>query len=365
MKIKFYLLYLACSIGLVSCIENEPFNREADIEDFTFKNDTVYSVDIQNDKVQIIISEHADYKKLTPKIQLTPGATITPNPNIPTDFTKDVIYTVTSEDHKYKKQYIVSVTSQISLKYDFNDWETTKGLFKYRRLKDISWDSGNSGIALATMGRKKYYPTRDTILNNTDSTNHSAVMQTLKGGKYFGNLIPIFSGSLFRGKFTVNMGNPIKSAQFGQPHLEKSGRPLYFTGYYQYKAGDKFINAEDQEEEGRKDKASIKAIFFRVTKGKKGESEYITGDSLLTSSKIVAVAIPDATEEISETNKMTKFSYNFTYRDEIDYNKYDYKLGIILASSERGDYYEGALGSMLIIDNIQVVCEKYKEPKEK
>lgn len=358
MKLKSPLLIALSVLCFTSCIKDEPLYREADIISFTLDQSILVSSNISDNKIQIVVAEGTDYKNLTPAISLSPGAVVSPSSGQTVDFTDDVIYKVVSEDGNYNKEYTVNVTSFISLKYDFEEWEMAGAAWKYPAMKDITWNSANPGIMLAKLGRVDRYPTRDTT--DAVSGERAALLETLIGGRYFGNHIPIFSGSLFRGNFAINMGNFVKSTKFGQIHPKENGKPLTFTGYYKYSPGEHFIDSKGDTIPNRLDECSIYAVLYKVTKGDAGTEEFLDGTDILTSDKVIARAV---LEDKGEKNEYTRFDIPFVYREdeEVDYNLYDYKLAVVFASSGRGAYYEGAPGSKLTVDDVEVICEKIKE----
>jgi len=358
MKLKSLLLTTLCVLCLTSCIKDDPLYREADITSFTLDEKIMVSSNISDNKIQIVVVEGTDYKSLVPTIFLSPGAIVTPASGETIDFTNDVVYKVVSEDGKYSKEYTVSVTSFTSMKHDFEEWELAGALWKYPVLKDITWSSANLGIAIAKTGKVDRYPTRDTIDAHTGE--HAAVLETLfGGGKYWGNYIPIFSGSLFTGKFQiVDTNNVLTSTHFGQVQAKESGKPLELKGYYKYKRGKEFIDSKGDTIPNKMDEFSISAVLYKVAKDDTGKDEYLDGTNIQTSDKIIAKAILEDSEEKEE---YTYFSIPLEYTEEMNYEQHAYKLAIVLASSKRGNYYEGAPGSMLIIDSVEVVCEEIKE----
>jgi len=356
MKYKYLLLFALVIGGMLSCIKDEPLFREADIESFVIEDDGYVSTTITNTNIQIVVKDGTDYTNLIPVVKLSPGATISPAADVATDFSKEVTYTVVSEDGKYQKEYTVEVGPPVSLKFNFEQWVEEGTAHKYPALRDRSWSSANPGIMLAKVGQVEKYPTRST----TDAVGgkYAALLQTQAGGTFWGNLIPIFSGSLFKGKFEINMAEFVKSTKFGQIHPKELGKPVKFTGYFKYTPGEKFINKEGKEVPGRKDKCAIYSVLYRVAKGEAGKDEYLDGTTIETSEKIVAEARLENELQITE---FKEFSLVYKYYEEIDYDRYDYKLAVVFASSKDGASYEGAPGSTLVIDESEVICEPFDQ----
>ena len=77
------------------------------------------------------------------------------------------------------------------------------------------------------------------------------------------------------------------------------------------------------------------------------------GTNLLTSPKIVAVA---SVKDAGERSSYTEFNVNFEYKDGKSWDaSKKYKLAVVCSSSKDGDKFSGAPGSVLYIDNLEVV----------
>ncbi|MDU1889386.1 MAG: PCMD domain-containing protein [Dysgonomonas sp.] len=363
MKTNVLLIIAFLGLSMASCIKDEPLNREADIVDVFVDNGTFIDRSIaMNDTVQLILSDEADLTKVAPLFKVSPGATISPASGDTVDLSdkKVVTYEITSEDGKYKKTYGLVVTD-VKLKYNFENW-TSAGTedHPYPVLRDAMWSNANAGVITAVLigaiPRPDPFPTDKT----TDCVEgkYAASLTTIEGGKIFGKNYPIFAGNLLRGDFKANMFNPLKSLYLGRNHPEKYGKPVFFTGYYKYTPGEKMIGSDGQ------DQMSMYAALFRVTKGAAPNKEYLDGETILTSDRVVARAEwrPDNKNmtEIKVENGFTQFSIPFKYYPEnleLDYENNDYRLTIVCSSSKDGNLYIGAVGSNLTVDELEVVCD--------
>lgn len=351
---------------LSACIKDEPLSREADIIEIIVEGDAFLDRSISEDnRIELILSDKADLTKITTILTLTPYATVTPESGTPIDLSygKKVVYTVTSQDGNYKKDYIVKV-GNIKMKYEFEEWETAgSGKFPYPILTDPSWSNANSGVVMAlVIGALKEFerfPTKDTTL--CVNGQYAASLQTIKGGKIIGKNYSIFAGNLLRGDFSANMANPLKSLKLGRNHPREVGKPTHFKGFYKYTPGPVMIGANGNPIPGRTDEMSMYAALFRVTKGAAPDKEFLDGESILISENVVARAEwrPDAKGLIENEaiNGFVEFSIPFTYTGPLDYDLYDYRLTIVCSSSKDGNLYEGAVGSTLIVDDLEIVCE--------
>ena len=349
-----------------SCIQDEPLNREADITNVKVEGNTFISSIISdaNDQVQIFVTSDADITNLAPVIEVSPGATISPASGVAMDFSEGKEYTVTSEDGNYSKRYTINVSSNIDLKYDFEDWgEAGVSSRKYPILlsNHNAWSTGNSGVAIVLDADP--YPTEKT----TDSYagTYAAKLQTIKGLNIPSiNLnIPIFAGSLFLGEFNANLTNPLLSLKLGRIYSETNGKPATFTGYYKYTPGSVFTDKNGNPIAGRIDECSIYAVIFKVSKNASGQNEYLDGETVSDSEKVIARAewsreTSHITDE--EVNKgFFKFTIPFVYSENFDFENNNYKLTIVLSSSQDGNLYEGAIGSTLIVDELEILTESF------
>jgi len=379
---RFKLPILCCLIisTLSSCLKDEPLGRETDIVKFYMENSSYVDTDIRIDEAFIYVTDDAKLQKIAPKIEVSSGASITPASEIEQDFSQGPVnYKVTSEDGKYTKQYAVTFIrlSTLNLKFDFEEWkeDANMGYFDMQVKTEEGylvklWDSGNPGIAVVNKGEE--FPTRPSLTSEAYSGNHAAKLQTSYGGVKIGSIqIPIFSGSLFYGRFSLAGGiaEPRKCLRLGRLHQEKAGKPLTFTGYYKYTKGSPYVYLDDNKNEIRTDEIddsfSIYAVLYKVTKGQSVD-EYLDGITIMDSEKIVARADwkPETAKETdtpAENGKgFTKFTIPFKYKEgvELDYKNNDYKITIMFASSKDGNEYKGAIGSTLIVDDVEVICDK-------
>lgn len=356
MKNTFIMSLLSVVIfGLSSCIQDEPLYREADIVSFTVESELFVSSHISGNgiKLRMLDTDTAMYKNMAPVIKVSPGAIVSPASCVAMDFTKGITYKVISEDGNYSKEYSISLIPIPNYVYGFEEWTTEVWASReYPALLDPNWASANMGVAIAKGASITDYPTRSTT--DAKSGQYAALLETIKGGKYLGQNIPIFSGSLFTGEFKLSFP-ALKSTHFGQPHPKEKGKPVKMTGYYKYTPGPVYKDKDENVIPGKIDECDIKAVLYSVTKGN-AANEWLNGETIADDLSIIAVA---QLEDRSKREEYTHFSIDFIYKEEPDYRNNDYKLSIIFASSARGDFYEGAVGSTLIIDDVEVVCEPY------
>ena len=141
-----YLLpiFFACCMGnlVTSCIKDEELNSECDIESayvhtakatdmFFTENDTIVNVISTSNNVVFLVRRTADLTALSPKFNLTKGATISPESGSTHDFSQGpIVYTVTSEDGQWTRQYNVQFKVNPNLMdFDFENFILEKSKY--------------------------------------------------------------------------------------------------------------------------------------------------------------------------------------------------------------------------------------------
>ena len=367
---------------LTSCFKDEAPNAECDIQkafvvmdnwDAVFNNQTDASIDVPSNTSQISfeVKDNANISKMSPQFQLTPGATISPASGTELDFSNNARhkYTVTSEDGAWTREYYVGFGSKLlPLKYSFENIDffiDRDGTEKYHQWYDYSrgsdskiyrdWATGNGGFKLS-MGKAPYedYPTVSVeggvrgrcVKLTTRSTGPFGVMSNMR----------IAAGNLFIGEFDTKpaLTNTMAATRFGLPFDKK---PLRLTGYYKYAPGETYQDKAGKPVEGKTDHGDIYAVLYR-NRDEQGNEVMLFGEDSKTNPNIVALA---EMKEIPETDTWTPFEISFDYFKDIDPNilqRQGYSLTVVFTSSTDGAYYEGAPGSTLYIDDVEIVCEE-------
>jgi len=366
MRISCICTILLVGFALSSCIKPEALNTEADIESCTLSGNLLKSDPIiENTTVTLLVKSETDITRQAPEFTLTPGATISPASGTIRDFTKPQTYTVTSEDGQWSKKYAVTfVVSDVAMKFDFENVRqvVNKNLnYTYDVFYEndslgtfvMDWASGNAGFALTGCGSAaNTFPTysSDEGMNGTKC----AKLITRSTGS-FGALVKMYiaAGNLFMGMFDISsaLSDAVKATKLGVPFTHV---PTYLKGYYKYKAGDVFKDKETVIS-GRKDKWDIYAIFFESD----ATTSMIDATQRFTHPNLISIAHIDDSLR-SEANEWTEFYIPFITVNgkTVDQTKLKtgvYKLAIVLSSSLDGDTFQGAVGSTLLVDEIEVI----------
>lgn len=379
MRFSRILLVCAFCAMLTSCFKEEPLNAECDIEyaylhsddpEATFYQlaDSLVEVYSTDNVIEFGVKEEVDLTALAPEFVLTAGATIEPASGSVHDFSdnKPVTYKVTSQDGQWSRTYTVYIDHRIrtideipTLSFENSSLDASQRYAVwYETAADgyeiNAWATGNPGFALtAGDAAPSGYPS--SVLEEGYEGRGVCLITRSTGslGAMFG--MPIAAGNLFTGTFNAldALGSPTKATRFGTPVAQ---RPLSFSGYYKYTPGEEVTGKDNKPIPGKIDSGDIYAILYRNTDSE-GKAFTLDGDNVKTSGQIVATAIID---EVLPTTEWTSFNIDFTYKEQLDervLRNYGYSLALVFSSSINGAYFEGAVGSILCIDEVKVTYE--------
>lgn len=366
-------------MALSSCFKDEPLNTECDIEEayihaadpaamFFQPSDSLIDVLSSENTVTFNVRKETDLTALAPQFRITPGATVVPESGSVHDFSAGpVVYTVTSEDGEWHRDYLVSVAIKTRIvneeeTFSFEHYALEASQSKYYVWTEDEadghnldmWCTGNPGFKLSKgSARPAEYPTTPT---DDGYEGHGVKLTTCDTG-LFGKLAkkPIAAGNLFIGRFDVDqaMKDAMKATMFGQPVAQK---PVRFSGWYKYQAGTTVTDMNKNVVSGAVDRGNIYAVFYKNTDAE-GNAIVLQGDNVKTSSQVVAIADLGL---ISDTPEWTHFDIEFTFQQDVDptlLENYGYSAAIVCTSSNEGATFQGAVGSTLIIDELKLTWE--------
>ena len=222
------------------------------------------------------------------------------------------------------------------------------------------WATGNSGSALTKNGSK---PEEFPVYSTPDGKMGRGVCLNTQSAGALGEWMkkPIAAGSLFLGKFIVDfvMSDALKATQFGIPNGKE---PVRIVGWYKYKPGEKFTDKDMNVYPDRIDEASIYAVYYRNT-DENGESYILDGhavedlDKLFDNPQVYKVA---RVASLPPTDTWTLWEMFFEGRDAPDdlVTAQGFNLALVFSSSKQGAQFEGAIGSTLYVDEVEVLYEK-------
>ena len=372
---------------LASCIQEEALNTEADIESVSLQGNVLNRPAVFGDAIagtdgeriypiMLYVAEGTDITHLAPEFVLTDGATVTPASGTVLDFTTPKDYIVTSQDGQWQRHYRIAVTTGgISGQNTHFSFEHVRlgGGGKYHIFYEVdqygaeswAWASGNPGFALTDANEND--PLNFPTFQGNDGVSGRCLTLTTRRTGSLGSLVnmPIASGNLFIGTFDLQnaLESPLTSTLFGTQFEQV---PVRLSGYYKFKAGETFYELDRTAPDklrpvpGLKDQCNIYGIFYESTE----ERPILDATDALSEDnpQVISTAVIDQADA-QETDEWTYFDIPFEMRPgkTVDPQKLAegrYCLAIVFASSIRGDYFEGAPGSTLCIDEVDLTYEE-------
>lgn len=369
---NYLFLLLITSIFISSCIREEGANLEADIENATIpdaKKMLRSEPIIENSSIIFTLKEFNGNYLFSPKFELSKGATIYPNNSTELDFSKPQKYIVTSENGEWKKEYSVSfvVDNSTALRhYSFENAETINTTYPeghfhkffeiLQEQKRYDWATANEGYnTLAKNLLKKgeeFTPAVYPSAQIPDGYRGNGIKLQTKStgilGDFFGT--PLAAGNLFLGTFKQTFPI-IKSTKFGMNYNFKEA-PKAIKGYFKYSAGEN-LTITKRGTNLTRDTWDAYAILFEKTE----KDNFLYGNHAFKDPRIVSVARLKPEQRV-ETNEWTPFELFFENIDGKKFNpESEYMFTIVLTSSIEGDVFNGAVGSTLYVDEIQIITE--------
>lgn len=376
---NFFFALAACA-GMLSCIQDEALNCEAAIDAVAGANIQLANIDAANKRVNIYVPRQNAHAQQELIFTLADQATIAATPAYASDDVAANLYdfsggntrsfTVTSEDGVWETVYDVTlINTELPLEYGFNDllegssaaydiFVEEQNILGEDNSRLLQWVSGNPGYELTGMAKSRTdYP---TVQVDGGYAGRCVKLETKETGSFGMSInpkMPIAAGNIFVGSFDLSyaLTDARAATKFGFPFYQQ---PERLQGYYKFRAGEVFTDANGDVVSGRRDKCDIYAVLYEV----KSNTDFLDGDNSLTSPDIVLMArIPQ--EEIVEGDEWIYFDEPFE-RPESSRKTFDaaglqegrYKLAIVCSSSVRGAYFEGAVGSTLYVDNLRLIC---------
>lgn len=378
-RLTFVVIFTQC-LFLCSCFKSEPKNTECDIETawlhvadpqsfFYNYSDSLVKVKSTSDEIIFSVCEGADISSLAPQFTITEGAKIFPESGSVHDFSQgSVTYSVTSQDGAWKRIYEVAVDNRgnqpvDSLFFNFESFRLKENKNYYEWVEVDSagnetklWDTSNEGFSLSssTAGPFDYpaSPSNEGFLGN-------CLKLTTRSTGPFGEMVGrrLAAGSAFIGEFDVTyaLTETLKCPHFG---FSITTVPQKLSGYYKYTPGEVFQDKDGNPMPDMVDEGAIYAVFYD-NHDENNNPIVLYGDNIFESPYHVAMArLP----KVETTDEWTYFEVDFDFYKDVDLIKLlnrGYSFTIVCSSSKGGDYFEGAVGSTLLVDNIKLCCNNF------
>lgn len=372
MNFKCILTSFLLSLSISSCIQDEALNVEAAIDSCTGTNIQSTTIDHLRKEIEVYVLDGTDISHQELIFTLPEGASIQAeeaetNDQPPLyDFSQKTLRTfiVTSEDGATQTKYLIRVNKlTLPTSYSFEELKeiTPYNVFYLTNESGImQWASGNPGYDLSGMALDEtQYPTVQHPIGYSGKCVKLTTLSTGNFGKPIG--MPIAAGNLFIGSFDTQNAvlAPLQATHFGFPFTK---RPSKITGWFKYKAGEVFTDKSGNIVTGKKDKGDIYAVLYEAP-----SSDFSLDGNLFPNNgtgidEHIVLLARISEKEMTETNEWTKFDLEFKPQNGKTINTEDlrngkYKLAVVFSSSIMGAYFEGAVGSELWIDEVEIICE--------
>ena len=371
------------TFSLASCIQDEALNQEAAIDGCTGSHIQQATINAENHTIQLYVSGGVNLQRVEIHFELPEGATVAPLTNSKGDeapfynFSEKQTrqFKVVSEDQANTAVYQVSLwQTQLPTKYHFELLSSENPyhiLYEIQDGKRLEWASGNLGFKLTGQAGGENaalnYPTVQMKDGGSDGGKY-VKLETKDTGP-FGAMASMYiaAGNLFIGSFDVKsaLSNPLTATQLGFPFFEE---PVSLEGYYKFQRGAVY-EENNTPVPGMQDECDIYGVLYEVDE----KVNSLDGGNSLTSDRIVLMARFKADrgaqyepavkgDYLPEKKEWTKFKFPFVARngktvDAEKLKKGGYKLAIVFSSSVNGNYFKGAIGSTLCVDEVTLTVK--------
>lgn len=372
------LMFASLAACTTACIQDEALNVEAAIDGCTGIGVQLSDINTDEKIVRLYVQKGTDISQQELLFTLPEGAVIKADDKKENDNGANIYdfseeghirsFTVTSENGENKAVYSIQIIlTELPTNYRFeqlqenhnNGYDTFLEEIEPTSPQDtkkiLQWSSGNPGFKLTGMSQSRTdYPT----VQSADGYKGNCVKLETKDTGSFGAMVKMYiaAGNLFIGSFDLDnaLTNARAATKFGFQFFKK---PLSIKGYFKYKAGAVFTES-GAANTTRKDRFDIYGILYEA----QDPTFMLDGANALTHSALVAKAQIKESEAI-EAESWAPFDIPFEMipGKTIDTDKLaqgQYKLGIVFSSSEGGAYFNGAVGSTLYIDEVELICEE-------
>ncbi len=350
---KKLVFLLIPAILFVGCKKDEEQSDEAKILDFTvtstsISNFSLEDVFIDEESSKILVLSQNDLAgenppiSFTPEISVSEGATIVPPSGQAVSFNnKDgaITYIVTAANGTETKWAFTIRDMQLP-NGGFEDWYDTVGMNSLPLLEP-GFSAASTIWSTANMATSLYDKSGTTPLADGDNTLVKIVTDNTP-------TVPITSATIFTGRFDMqgaikNPTDPDQATLFGIPF---TFRPTAIKFKYKYTPGEDYIEGT------LNDPTNIFGGFTieHLDGGDKcfawSNLEIIDGNDIT----LIGRAELIQGDTIAE---LTEVTLPYVYQSDLRPTH----ITVVFASSKEGSKYTGAVGSTLIIDDVELIYE--------
>lgn len=347
------IFYALIAIGLIlpgSCIKDDEFGLSGFkvIEVFELPGQAGLSnINKEERSIVIPMSEGTALENLVPTtIKVSNFASVSPSAQEARDFTDLVEYTVTAEDGSSAIWSVTAVPALPNPQLPNSDFDLWYKVGSYQQpgesAENTVWGTANRALAIA----------------GTANTNP----EDLGGGDFAANLksvaapllVRMAAATLFTGKFTEGFPNPSdprSNIDFGTPF---NGRPKAFQVDYKYIPG-----ASYEDDKGNPLPGGDQCDIYVLLEKREGTDVQRIATGWFRSANQISdwtkLDIPIKYGELSPSDP--EFAYANIREGETWANPQDKPthITVVFSSSALGDFFTGAIGSELWINNFELI----------
>ncbi len=341
---------LVLVFGIVSCIPEDFFGFSSfkDIKAFELPGQSgISSIDRVNRTIEIQMGDGIELSSLVPSIvQLSNFATISPAEDAAQDFSNPVVYTVTAEDGSAVDWIVTAVPASPNPQLDNSDFDLWYQVGSYQQpgasAGNTVWDTANRAIAIAA----------DANTNPEDlgGGDFAARMTTVRSPL----IVRMAAATMFTGKFTDGFPDPVdprSNIDFGTPF---DARPSGFKIDYKYIPGESYEDANGNPLDGE-DSCDMYVLLER----REGDKVERIGTAWFRSDAEVSdytnLELDIKYGELTASDP--EFEYANIREGESwgDPNSTPTHIIVVFSSSALGDFFTGAIGSELWVNNFELL----------
>lgn len=237
---------------------------------------------------------------------------------------------------------------------NFDNWNTS-GKTVYPNESGTSfWDTSNPGTTTGLGAIVNINPTTGVTDPVHTSGGQAAKLETRWA------VMKLAAASIYTGKFNALVGTNGAKIDFGQPF---TSRPISLKGWYQYKPE---LIDNDRQEVGnsgvlKNGDIDLCSIYIILSKGTHQVNNTETGtlltlENVWNNEQFIAYGELPADQCVDTNGEWKEFNIPLQYKED-KLSEQPTHLIIVSSSSKYGDYFTGAVGSVLYLDDFELVYD--------
>lgn len=347
-------IFGAIAVFMLGCVNEDHFGKSnrSEIKTFVIPGQSGNSV-INNDSLTVVVTipeTMTDFMLEPTEISLSNFASVTPEAGQVQDFSAPVEYFVTAEDGSVSVYEVSAVRGGSQPQLDnssFEDWYTETVGFSTVEQPGVDksstiWGTANRGLALGGASG-------NTSKQERDNSNY-VKMESVAAPA----LVRIAAATIFIGKFADGfpiITDPRSNITLGTPF---SARPLSFSFSYTYQPGP-----DNEDANGNPLSYGDQCDIYLFLENREGSEVKRVATAWFRSGMAVSewsrenVAIKYGPLDASDP----WYAYAQPVQGEVwgDGSETVTHITILATSSFEGDFFKGAIGSTLELDDIELV----------